>query len=316
MRVIAIEEHFRTPALAAAAGAAWAMMPPAIEAKLADLGAGRLAEMDAGGIDLQVLSHALPLESLEPSTAVPLARQENDRLAQIVGQHPDRFRAFAMLPAMDPQSAADELARTVMEHGFKGALILGRPGGRFMDQSAFTPIWERAQELGVPIYLHPAPPSETIQREYYDGLAPEISRWLSMAAWGWHIETGLHALRLILSGTFDRFPRLQVIIGHMGETIPFMLDRITEWLPRRLTGLDREVRDYVLGNVYVTTSGFFTDPPLRCALDVLGSDRIIFSVDYPFSSNRAGRDFLDRAPLEPDDRERIAHANAERLLGL
>ena len=314
MRVIAIEEHYRSPEVSAAMGGA--PRPPDVEERLADLGERRLADMDAGGIDLQVLSHVSGAEALEPSVATPLVRAENDRLAQVVAGHPDRFQAFALLPAGDPAAAAAELARTVEEHGFRGAMVSGRPGGQFMDDRAFDPLWARAEALGVPVYLHPAPPPEPVFEEYYAGFAPAVSRSLATFAWGWHIETAIHVLRLVAGGVFDRFPGVQVVVGHMGEALPFMLDRAAERLQRSVTGLDRELPDYFRQNVHVTTSGFFTDAVLRCAVDVLGADRVIFSVDYPFSDNREGRDFLDRAPLSDEERERIAHGNAERLLKL
>lgn len=312
--MIAIEEHYRSPEVSAAVGGA--PRPPDVEARLADLGERRLADMDAAGIDLQVLSHVGGAEMLEPAVAIPLVRAENDRLARVVAGRPDRFQAFALLPVGDPEAAADELARTVGELGFRGAMVSGRPAGRFMDDPVFDPLWARAEALGVPIYLHPAPPPGAVVEAYYAGFRPEVSRSLATFAWGWHIETAIHVLRLIAGGVFDRFPRVQVVVGHMGEALPFMLDRAAERLSPSVTGLERELPGYFRENVHVTTSGFFTEALLRCAVDVLGADRVMFSVDYPFSDNREGRDFLDQAPLSDADRERIAHGNAERLLGL
>jgi predicted TIM-barrel fold metal-dependent hydrolase len=320
MRVIALEEHFWTPEIASAVReerhpGAGSGSP--LEADLADLGERRLAAMDAAGIDLQVISHTAPgVQSLDPETAVPLARAANDRLARAVREHPDRFAGFATLPMPAPEAAADELERTVAELGFKGAMINGHTAGRFLDDPAFAVVLERAERLGMPLYLHPAEPVRAIREAYYDGLAPTAGWFLSAAAWGWHAETGLHVLRMVLAGVFDRHPRLQLVIGHMGEMLPFMLARIDDNLPPRVTGLDRLPSEYILANVHVTTSGLFTLPPLLCTLMVFGADRVLFSVDWPYASNDDGRRLLDSAPLSPADLERIAHGNAERLLGL
>ncbi len=318
MRVITLEEHFWTGAIRDANRHA---MPRAqagaAPEKLSDLGGHRLADMDAGGIDVQVLSVTAPAtQELDPATAVALARDANDQLAEAISAHPDRFAGFATLPTPDPAAAAGELARTVTSLGFKGALINGHTGGRFLDDQAYWPIFERAEALGVPVYLHPTYPTAEVMRAYYAGFETPVSLALATAGWGWHAETGLHVLRLILGGVFDRFPSLQVIIGHMGENIPFSLARADERLSPVATGLKRRVGDYFRENFYITTSGYFTDPPLLCALMVLGADRIMFSVDYPFSDNLRGRTFLDHAPISEADREKIAHGNAERLLGL
>jgi len=316
VRVIAIEEHFWTPGVRAATAS---YRPgggrPDTLAKLDDLGEGRLADMDAAGIDVQVLSVNAPAaQELDAAEAVPLARDANDRLAAAVAAHPDRFAGFATLPTADPAAAAAELDRAVTGLGFKGAMIHGHTRGRFLDDPAYLPIFERAAALDVPIYLHPTFPTPPVIQAYYGGFDAPVSGVLATAGWGWHAETGLHALRLVLGGVFDRFPALRVIIGHMGENIPFSLARADERLSPVATHLKRRVGEYFQENFYITTSGYFTDPPLLCALMVLGADRIMFSVDYPFSDNAAGRAFLDRAPISAADRERIAHGNAERLL--
>jgi len=235
-------------------------------------------------------------------------------LAKAVADHPDRFAGFAVLPTLDATAAADELDRAVTQLGFKGALINGHTRGRFLDDEAFWPIFERAEALDVPIYLHPTPPPPQVREAYYSGLQGMVGNVLALAGWGWHCETGLHALRLVLGGVFDRFPRLQVVIGHMGENIPFSLARADQVLTPFAGYLQRRVADYFYENFYITTSGYFTFAPLLCALMVLGPDRIIFSVDYPFSDNVEGRAFLDAAPINPADREKLAHGNVERLL--
>jgi predicted TIM-barrel fold metal-dependent hydrolase len=247
---------------------------------------------------------------------VPLAREANDLVAEAAARHPARLAGFAALPTADPGAAATELERCVRELGLRGAMVNGLPMHRFMDDEFFWPILERAEALDVPLYLHPAQPPPAILDCYYAGFKPAVGAALATAAWGWHIETGLHALRLILSGAFDRFPRLQVVIGHMGEAIPFMLARAAVQLSPQVTGLQRPLDDYVRDNLWITTSGFFTVPPLLNTLMVVGADRIIFSVDYPFASHEAGRSFLGSIPLSQADREKIAHGNAERLLKL
>jgi uncharacterized protein len=329
MRVIAIEEHFTLPAiLEATSRSEWSRrtrelgerglrLGTSVVPKLADLEAGRIADMDAAGIDLQVLSHSQPsLEDLDAREAVPLAREANDQLSEAIARHPDRFRGFACLPTTAPEAAADELERAVSELGFRGALVNGRTHGKFLDSAEFWPIFERAERLGVPIYLHPGLPPAAVREACYDGLGPVAGHWLSVAAWGWHIDTGIHALRLIAAGVFDRFPGLQVVIGHMGEAIPFMVDRTTATFSKRVSGLQREVKEYFAENFWVTTSGFFTNGPLLCLLEAVGPDRVIFAVDYPYSSNEEGRAFLDRMPVSAADREKIVHGNAERLLRL
>jgi predicted TIM-barrel fold metal-dependent hydrolase len=327
MKIIAIEEHFSLDVVeqainrersSPASAAARASGPMAAQlARLSDVGDGRLRDMDAAGITLQVLSLVAPAtQGLDPATAVPVARQANDILADAVHAHPDRFAGFATLPTPDPCAAASELERAVTSLGFKGAMIHGTTHGRFLDDPAFWPIFAAAEHLDVPIYLHPAEPPATVRDAYYAGFAPAVSFGLATAALGWHVETGLHVLRLILAGVFDRFPRLQLIIGHMGEALPFFLARSTTRLSPAITQLPRTIEDYVRAHVCVTTSGFFTVPPLLSALLTFGADRIIFSVDYPFSTNDEARRFLDTAPLSPDDKEKLAHANAERLLKL
>lgn len=317
MRLIAIEEHFITPhglAVSERLGRLGAPIQMWAE-RLANLGEGRLADMDAAGIDVQVLSTpAVGIEDLDPADSVRTSKDVNDVLAKAIADLPQRFAGFAVLPTPDPPAAAEELERTVTELGFKGALINGHTRGRFLDDQTFWPIFERAEALDVPIYLHPTPPPAPVREAYYSGLEGIVGDILALAGWGWHCETGLHSLRLVLGGVFDRFPRLHVIIGHMGENIPFSLARADQVLTPFAKHLQRSVADYFYENFYITTSGYFTFAPLLCALMVLGADRIIFSVDYPFSDNVEGSAFLNAAPINPADREKIAHGNAERLL--
>ena len=321
MRVISIEDHFWTPEIAHAIGALrnpdTAGSDSPLATNLLDLGERRLAAMDEAGIDLQVISHTTPgVQHLDPDTAIPLARQANDVLAGAVAEHPDRFAAFATLPTSAPGAAADELERAVAELGMNGAMVNGHTGGRFLDDPDFDVLLARFERLGVPLFLHPAEPVPAVRDAYYEGFSPAVSWFLSAAAYGWHAETGLHVLRMVLAGVFDRHPQLKLIIGHLGEMLPFMLARVDDNLPPAVSGLDRLPSQYILNNVHITTSGLFTLPPLLCALMVFGADRVLFSVDWPYAPNTDGRRLLDTAPLSPDDLERIAHGNAERLLGL
>jgi uncharacterized protein len=314
MRIIAIEEHFTTEQLISAEGADASGGPIR---KLLDLGADRIAEMDAAGVDLQVISTRAPaVQNLRASEAVPLAREANDVLAAAVAAHPDRFAGFATLPTPEPAKAAEELDRGVRELGFKGAIVHGHTSGQFLDDQAFWPIFECAQALDVPVYLHPTPPTEAVLAAYFSGVDPRVAGALARAGWGWHAETGLHALRLMVSGVFDRFPELQIILGHMGENLPFSIARADIALRAGTRHLKRTVAEYFCDNFHITTSAYFTVPPLQCALSVVGADRIMFSVDYPFCAAQDGTEFLLSAPLAQADREKIAHGNAERLLKL
>ena len=321
MPLITLEEHYRAPMLRSVAFAGAGEPPPdspmaRIQAKLDDVGAQRLADMDAGGIDIQVLSHGAPgTEQLEPEQAIPLAREANDYLARSIAPHPDRFAAFATLPTAAPKQAAEELERAVTELKFKGALINGHVRGQFLDDRKFWPIFEKAQRLGVPIYLHPTEPPAAIREAYYGGLPAQVAQAMSMAGWGWHVDTGLHVLRLIAGGVLDEYPGLQVIVGHMGEALPFFLARSSRIL-RQQAGLSRPLEHYMAENLHFTTSGMFTYPPLICLLEVMGADRVMFSVDYPYSSNEEGSDFVHEAPISAVDAEKLAFRNTARLLGL
>jgi predicted TIM-barrel fold metal-dependent hydrolase len=329
MRIVALEEHYTVPRIVAGISpdavarrgfpgpdVVWSQTTKRNE--LADLGAPRLADMDQSGITVQVLSVAGPGADLVPGQpGIDLARAYNDALAEACARHPARYRGFAHLPMLAPEAAAEELERCVKQLGFHGVLVNGATDGLFLDDPSFEPILARAEALDVPIYLHPGIPTTAIRSEYYDGLPGNFSFTMALSAWGWHVETAVHTLRLVLSGALDRHPGLAIVIGHMGEALPFMLDRIDETTAATAkTHLQRSVRQTILDQVWITTSGFFTMVPFMAALMTFGADRIMFSVDYPFASNARARAFLDALPVSPADRAKIAHGNADRLLRL
>jgi predicted TIM-barrel fold metal-dependent hydrolase len=321
MKTVALEEHFVTETFLKATGAYGVGTPPhmvELRPKLLDLGDGRIAAMDESGVDFQVLSLAsMGLDRLEAREATALVCDVNDELAEAIKANPKRLGGFATLALKDPAKAAKELERCVKKLGFKGALVDGTVDGLFLDDPRFLPVFEMAVKLKVPVYLHPAPPPPAVMKAYYSGLPGETGQLLSIAGWGWHAETGLHTLRLIVAGLFDRLPELQVIIGHMGEGLPYALARSSGILSGP-SHLRQTVADYFRSNLHVTTSGYFTRAPLKCAVEVVGIDRMMFSVDYPFSPNTKGRKFLADAAgwLSEEDLKKLAGGNAQRLLKL
>ncbi|MDA8306217.1 MAG: amidohydrolase family protein [Deltaproteobacteria bacterium] len=317
MRTIAIEEHFLSTACKPIVEEGVREQPffyRSVSSKLADLGDDRLKEMDEWGIDVQVLMHTM-FPDTHPE-AVRLAQKTNDELAAAIAAHPDRYAGFAILPWGHPEAAVEEIKRAVRSLGFNGVMCNGRANGLFLDDPSFFPVWKQAAELNVPVYIHPAYPPKPVADAYFTGFDPDVNLLLATTCWGWHSEVGLHALRLIVSGLFDRLPALQVIIGHMGEMFPFMLDRIEHWMTPVAKNLKRKATEYFRENFYISTSGFFSEPPLVLALETIGADRIIFAVDYPYNSNRDGREFLDGLRIGMSEKAKITHLNAERLLGI
>ena len=312
--VIAIEEHYADAAVMAR-GAVHGGRDAALTDKLRDLGELRLREMDSAGIDLQVISHApSPLQQLDASEARQLALQANDRLHDAVDRNPERFAAFASLPTPDPSAAADELERTVTRLDFKGAMIHGRSHEEFHDLRKFWPIYERAQYLDVPIYIHPGPPHPAMAHAYYADYLVDFPG-LSTAAWGFTIDTANQVVRMILSGLFDEFPGLKIVIGHMGESIPFLVDRIDEAL-KRPGNKPIGFKDTFLKHFWITTSGHFSTPALMCAMLEMGIDRILFSVDWPYVDNAPGMKWMETVPLSAEDKEKMFNGNARKLLKL
>jgi uncharacterized protein len=320
MRTITLEEHYATAAFLEGPGkkakeranAPGSPLAHIVE-DLCDLGEKRIANMTAAGIDVQVLSLTSPgLEQTDAAEAIPLARTTNDLLAEAVRKNPTRLGGFAALPTASPEAAAAELERAVRDLRFKGAMINGHVCGRYFDDRFFWPILERAHALKVPIYMHPTQPPQAVVTASYSGFSSIVSEMFANAGWGWHIETGIHILRMILGGVFDEFPNLQVVIGHMGEALPFMLQRFDN-MSMAMTKLRRPIAAYLRENVHYTFSGFnFTATFLDLVMEV-GVDRIMFSADYPYASMQKARAFLDRLPVSDADRERIAHGNAEQL---
>jgi len=325
-RIIAIEEHVWSPRLREAlidldsdqTVTAFSNSPHA-NALLLDVDEGRLARMDAMGIDVQVLSITAPgTQHLPADVAVTLARDANDFLADAVRRHPARFAAFATLPTPDPEAAAVELRRCIEELGFVGAMLFPRTGPDFLDHSRYRPIFAAAASLDVPLYIHPSLPPESVRRACYAGLGASTDLMLATGGWGWHAEAGLAALRLILARTFDRHPGLQLILGHMGEMLVSFVDRADALT--RVADIERSVLDCISNNFYATPGGVFSHRMLSQVIDVLGPDRIMFAADDPYSGTlgaaggRLAREFIESARISPEDREKLAYRNAERLL--
>ncbi len=279
----------------------------------------RLAFMDANQIDMQVLSLTSPVSDLVPAEeAVNICRLANDITKQHMEEHPDRFAGFATLPMAAPEAAAKELERCVKELGFSGVLLAGRYKGRFYNEEEFFPIFEKAAELDVPVYFHPAGIPMEVQEAYYmsDAYSFIVGAELASAGFGWHVEVGIQIVRLILSGIFDKLPNLKFISGHWGETIPAFLERMDSILDREITGLKRQVSEYYKEHVYLTPSGILSKDQLEYLVKLMGADHILYAVDYPYVKPEHIYEFIAQSDLTEDQKELIAHGNAERLLHL
>jgi 2,3-dihydroxybenzoate decarboxylase len=278
----------------------------------ADLGAKRLAHMDAAGVDMQVLSFGSPgPQGFGADIAIPMARDANERAHAAVMAHPERFAAFAALPTAEPSASAKELERCVTRLGFKGAMIHGHTQGSFLDDRKYWVIFEAAQALDVPIYLHPTLAHPAALDSYFKGYE-ELAR----AGWGFAIDTSCHFLRIVFAGVFDAYPKLKVILGHLGEGLPFAMHRLNDhtWPAAARRGLKRTPLEYLQDNLLVTTSGNWYEPAFLCTLLALGADKILFAVDWPYEANTTGIEFLKKLSISDADREKIAHGNAERIL--
>ena len=317
LKKIILEEHFSTPEAGKYATKVLSTIDhnfiEYVKPRLADIGALRIEDMDKNGIDISVISVTTPGVQAEPNTATAVkgAKQLNDLLAERVAHHPTRFAGFGTLALQDPAGAAEELERCVKQLGFKGAILNGHSNGIYLDDPQFYPVWERAEALQVPIYLHPAdsPVQASNEADYPEMAGP---------GWGWTPETAGHVLRLIYGGVFDRFPKTTVLLGHMGETLPFILWRLDSRykMMQHRYPIQKMPSEYIQRNVMVTTAGSFSDAPLQCAITALGADRVLFSVDYPYEYTNEAVEFIEKAPISDSDREMICHGNAERLLRL
>lgn len=333
-KIITIEEHFIIPEISKKVSAFYEqqgikmsnpvqkelmkMVLPTTE-NIEDVGERRIKFMDESGIDMQVLSYGAgsPQNITDTLLAVSLCQEANNELARLIKIHPDRFAGFALLPLVDAHAAAKELERTVKQFGFKGAMISGTFNGHFLDEPEFLPIFSKAEELNVPIYLHPAIVQKNIAEYYYqsENWSPVAGAMFASAGYGWHLDSGIGIIRLIISGIFDKYPNLQIISGHWGELVPFYLNRLDDQLSKTLP-LKHKISEYYKKNIYVTPSGLFSDAQLKFAIDELGADRIIYSGDYPFLINTQTRQFLENVPIPREDKEKIAYKNAEKLLFL
>jgi 2,3-dihydroxybenzoate decarboxylase len=315
MKKIALEEHFLTPAMEEYWAPTVVHIDAAIygrlHARLVDFGGSRLEAMDRAGIERSVLSLAGPGVQRESDTAVALRRasEVNDGLAHQITKRPGRYSGLAHLPLQDPAAAADELERCVRQLGFCGALINGHTNGEYLDEPKCYPFWERAEAIGAPIYLHPADPLSS-----YPAIAGCDA--LKRAMWEWGVETGSHALRLVFGGVFDRFPGVKLVLGHLGETLPYLLWRFDSRAGIYGLNLKKRPSEYIREHVFVTTSGMFSAEPLLCSIGALGVGRVMFSVDYPFESADEAATFIDNVPLAEQERRDVCYGNAERLLGL
>jgi 2,3-dihydroxybenzoate decarboxylase len=315
VKKIALEEHFLCPGLEGYWASTVADVDPnvlkQVVGRLSDFGELRLASMDSAGIERSVLGLAGPGVQAEPDTATAIrnARSANDFLASEVARRPDRYSGFAHLPMQDPHVAADELERCMRELKFCGAMINGHTNGRYLDHPSLYAFWERAEALGATIYIHPTDP--VVPSPALDG-----TRGLRRATWEWGFETGSHALRLVFGGLFDRFPRAKLALGHLGETLPFLLWRFDSRAKLYGVKLAKPPSRYIKENFWVTTSGMCSAEPLACTLSALGNDRVMFAADYPFESADEAGHFMDTVPLADDVRADICRNNAARLLGL
>jgi len=316
IRKIAFEEHFMAPGFERYTPFLKFIEPRAaaeLLARLTDTDEMRLSEMDAAGISMTILSQTgLGIQG-EPDTATAIraAAENNDYLATRIARHPTRFGGFAALAMQDPAAAADELERAVTQLGFKGALVNGHTLGRYYDDPAYDVVWERLQALDLPFYLHPID-------------FPQIPKTLEGfpvlqgATWGWGVETGSHALRLLFSGVFDRFPRLKIVLGHMGEGLPFQRWRYDSRFAAYPFGvtLQRKPSEYIGSNIVITTSGVCSEAALKGAIAEMGVDAVMFSVDYPYENTAIAADFIEQSDLDDATRAAVCHGNAERLLKL
>jgi uncharacterized protein len=324
MRTIGTEEHFVSEEVATA----WSQLdssarddtpagvpPGELGDRLREVGNRRIAAMDQAGLDIQVISLTSPgLHNLPPDQATGLQVATNDRIAELVGGHPDRFQGFATLALPAPDAAAQELQRAVTELGLHGALVFGRTGERNLDHHDNWPIFEAAAALRAPLYIHPQIPQPRVRAALYAGFDDAVDNAFATFGIGWHYESGVQFLRLALAGVFDQFPDLQVLLGHWGEVVLFYLDR-ADGLAMQAK-LPHTFSEYVRRNAYITAGGVYSDRYLRWAVEVVGVERVLFATDYPYRPGPEGgvEHFLRASGLDQADVERIAAGNWEALV--
>ena len=285
-------------------------------ARLADIGEGRLRDMDATGIGVQLLSLTSPgVQVFDAVTANKIASDTNDQLAEAIRKYPTRFAGLAAAAPQDPKAAAKEIERGVRKLGLKGVIINSHTRGELLDDPKFWDIFEVAEALDVPIYLHPqAPPPAMI--------VPYVERGLEGAIWGFAAESGLHAVALIRSGAFDRFPKLRLVLGHGGEALPFWLSRIDYFSrvrpnpPKGMAKLERKPSEYMKENIYVTTSGMAWSPVITFLQSVLGVERVLYAMDYPYQYEPAEVIATDSLPISNSDKKKLFQTNAEKVFAL
>ena len=330
MKIIGLEEHIVLPELLAA----WSRMPGAeqtpelgfgdapVAQRLRDIGDRRLAEMDDQGVDVQVLSLTTPgVQNLASKDAVTVAREANDALAEIVGRNPERFQALAAVPTPDPDAAAVELERAIMSGNFRGAMLYGRTGDLNADAPEFDDLYGTAERLGAPLYFHPQMPVSPVRKAYYSGFGEQVDAMFAGAGIGWYYDNGIQLLRIIASGVFDRYPKLQVIVGHWGELVLFYLDHVQ--VMGGALKLERPLADYYRQNVWITGSGTLSERYMRWSLEVVGAERMMYSTDYPYTyatgleildtSGGKARSFLEQSPVTEAEKLSIASGAWEKL---
>jgi len=335
MKIITIEEHYSSAIVSEKMGQMSAHQTDQNASKaifevvkrflpnnedIQDVGERRIKFMDESGIAMQVISYGNgnPQTIADAASAIELCQQANNELSALIKQNPTRFAGFAALPVADPIAAAAELDRAVNELGLKGSMIAGTFQGQFFDDPRFLPIFAKAAELKVPIYMHPAIIAQNISDYYFknDKWSTPVNAIFASAGFGWHMDSGIHVIRMILSGIFDKFPDLNLISGHWGEFAAFYLERMDDTMNPTTTGLERKISEYYKNNVYITPSGIFSVPQLQFAITEMGADHIIYSGDYPYLIDKTTGSFLENAPISKEDKEKIGHLNVEKLLGL
>jgi 2,3-dihydroxybenzoate decarboxylase len=318
MKKIALEEHFITADLLSQTQqsdfvAMDSHKAAEFQARLLDFSDFRIKAMDEAGIEISVLSLTDPgIQGIaDTKTAIEQASKTNAFLAEQISKNSKRFRGFACLAMQDPIAATKELEHCVRQYGFIGALINGQTQGSYLDEEKFYPFWKKVEELDVPIYLHPGNPQH-VSSSYKN------QHELEGPLWGWTVETGTHALRLVFSGLFDKFPSIKIILGHMGETLPYLLWRLdSRWgIIKHTKKLKKSPSEYIRENFYVTTSGMCSNNPFMCAVHELGEKRVMFSVDYPYESSKIAAEFIEQVPLSKEALENICYRNAQHILKL